>query len=300
MWGQTGPSPPSPRLTDDHGLVGDFLDEATLFGLADVEVEPPSARRAKRKQQQRRQPHRPPTPDPDTCQRAPAKQCACVHLRRAPRRRNETGHGARVRSDARPASAELLLFRPRGAAEGRGRTRETRRRGLLFRGAVGSLTRPRGLSVRARLRAFAPRSPYTLDGRSGTTHALIRSATLPFAPHIRRCAPLVWAPGPPPSLSGGLVSGRLGPRGRPDSGSARGGKGGVQAPADPSEIPPGRCLCERARLGCRSAWSGLPGLWGPGLGEDANQPTGDDIPSQWEFSQAEVFLILGVCRFRCL
>lgn len=50
--GHAGPCPPSPRLTDDHGLVGDLLDEAALLGLADVEVESPGAACAQREQQQ--------------------------------------------------------------------------------------------------------------------------------------------------------------------------------------------------------------------------------------------------------
>lgn len=94
--GHAGPCPPPRRLTDDHGLVGDFLDEAALLGLADVEVKPPDAHRAQREQQQRGPPHREPPWGIDTCHQAPSVQRACARLRPASRRRSSTRRRART------------------------------------------------------------------------------------------------------------------------------------------------------------------------------------------------------------
>lgn len=45
-------APPPARLTDDHSLVRDFLDEATLLGLANVEIKTADARGPQCEEQQ--------------------------------------------------------------------------------------------------------------------------------------------------------------------------------------------------------------------------------------------------------
>lgn len=52
-------------VADDHGLVGYFLDEATLLSLADVEIEPMGTSSAHSEHQQRKPHHRLQPLDPD-------------------------------------------------------------------------------------------------------------------------------------------------------------------------------------------------------------------------------------------